>query len=148
MGDAGALFLGFLLALLALQLRFPRNVNFVTWMVPVFILGLPIFDTTLVTVSRLRRGLSPVTPGKDHTSHRLVQLGFSQREAVLILYLISGTLGLVGIFITEATVVEGYGIGITAALLASYAIWWLERKQVGESASLRVGESANQHLSE
>ncbi|HEX6383562.1 MAG TPA: MraY family glycosyltransferase [Anaerolineae bacterium] len=128
MGDAGALFLGFLLALLALQLRFPRNVNFVTWMVPIFILGLPIFDMTLVTVSRLRRGLSPVTPGKDHLSHRLVELGFTQREAVLILYLVAGALGLVGIFITEATILEGYAIGITAALLGAYAIWWLERR--------------------
>jgi phosphoribosylamine--glycine ligase len=50
MGDAGALFLGFLLALLGLQLRFPANSSFVTWMVPVFILALPIFDTTLVVV--------------------------------------------------------------------------------------------------
>jgi UDP-GlcNAc:undecaprenyl-phosphate/decaprenyl-phosphate GlcNAc-1-phosphate transferase len=51
-------------------------------MVPVFIMGLPIFDMTLVVISRLRRGVSPNTPGKDHISHRLVEMGFSQREAV------------------------------------------------------------------
>jgi len=128
MGDAGALFLGFVLALLSLQLRFPENVSFVTWMVPVFILGLPIFDMTLVIISRLRRGVSPNTPGKDHTSHRLVTLGFSQREAVLILYLVSGMMGLIGIFITEATLLEGYAIGGGTAVLSLYLIFRLDRK--------------------
>ena len=127
MGDAGALFLGFVLALLGLQLRFPQNSAFVTWMVPVFILGLPIFDVALVTISRLRRGVSPNTPGKDHTSHRLVALGFSQREAVLILYLVSGVMGLIGIFITEATLLEGYAIGSAAVILGLYLIFWLDR---------------------
>jgi UDP-GlcNAc:undecaprenyl-phosphate GlcNAc-1-phosphate transferase len=125
MGDVGALFLGFLLAVLALQLRFPENSPFVTWMVPVFILGLPIFDTTLVTISRLRRGVSPNTAGKDHTSHRLVALGFSQREAVLILYLFAGIFGLIALFVTQATVWEGYGIGIAVSLVAFYAIFKL-----------------------
>ncbi len=128
MGDAGALFLGFVLALLGLQLRFPENVAFVTWMVPVFILGLPIFDMTLVIISRLRRGVSPNTPGKDHTSHRLVRLGFSQREAVLILYLVSGAMGLIGIFITEATLLEGYAIGGVTAVLCLYLILRLDRQ--------------------
>jgi UDP-GlcNAc:undecaprenyl-phosphate GlcNAc-1-phosphate transferase len=115
------------LALLGLQLRFPENVAFVTWMVPVYILGLPIFDMTLVIISRLRRGVSPNTPGKDHTSHRLVALGFSQREAVLILYLVSGAMGLCGIFITEATVLEGYAIGGVTAVLCLYMIYRLDR---------------------
>ena len=130
MGDAGALFLGFVLALLGLQLRFPANVAFVTWMVPVFILGLPIFDMTLVVYSRLRRGISPNTPGKDHTSHRLVALGFSQRETVLILYLVSGMLGMISIFVTQATVAEGYAIGGVMAAMGIYFILWLERRRL------------------
>jgi UDP-GlcNAc:undecaprenyl-phosphate GlcNAc-1-phosphate transferase len=92
-------------------------------MVPVFILGLPIFDTTLVVISRLKRGVSPITAGKDHTSHRLVALGFSQREAVLILYLVAGIFGLIALFITEATVFEGYLMGTAVALTALYAVW-------------------------
>lgn len=123
MGDVGALFLGFLLAVLGLQLRFPANSNFVTWMVPVFILGLPIFDTTLVVISRLKRGVSPNTAGKDHISHRLVALGFSQREAVLILYLMGGAFGLIALFVTEATVLEGYLMGTAVALIALYVVW-------------------------
>lgn len=128
MGDAGSMFLGFLLAVLALDLRFPANVSFVTWMVPVFILGLPILDTTLVIVSRSRRRVNPLTTaGKDHLSHRLVAMGFSQREAVLILYLIAGAFGMIGLFVTGADVVEGYAIALAAALAGLYSIWRLER---------------------
>ena len=127
MGDTGALFLGFLLALLGLQLRFPANSSFVTWMIPVFILALPIFDTTLVVWSRLRRGVSPNTAGKDHLSHRLVQRGFSQREAVLLIYLLAGAGGMVGVFITEATILEGYLIFAGALLLGAVTIWQLDK---------------------
>ncbi len=128
MGDVGSLFLGFLLAVMGIQLRFPDNSNFVTWMVPVFLFGLPILDMVMVVFSRLRRGLSPNTAGKDHISHRLVQLGFSPREAVLILYLFSGMLGMMALFITQATIVEAYAIAIVAAFLGAIAIMWLERK--------------------
>ncbi|MCI0394033.1 MAG: undecaprenyl/decaprenyl-phosphate alpha-N-acetylglucosaminyl 1-phosphate transferase [Chloroflexi bacterium] len=136
MGDAGALFLGFLLAVLGIQLRFPGNVNFVTWMVPVFILGLPIFDTTLVIISRLRRRVNPfTTAGKDHVSHRLATMGFSHREVVLLLYLVAGTFGMVGLFITQADPLEGYTIGATTALLLLYAIWRLERRRERAAAA-------------
>ena len=127
MGDAGSIFLGFLLAVLAMQLRFPDNSNFVTWMVPVFILGLPIFDMTLVVISRLHKGQSPNTPGRDHLSHRLVNIGCSQREAVLVLYIVAGILGLTGVFVTQATIEEGYFIGFVTAILAAFAIWRFEQ---------------------
>jgi UDP-GlcNAc:undecaprenyl-phosphate GlcNAc-1-phosphate transferase len=129
MGDAGAYFLGFWLAVLGIQLRFPQNVSFVTWMVPVLVLGLPIFDTALVTISRLRRGVHPFTGGQDHLSHRLVQRGFSQREAVLLLYLIAGAFGMVALFVTEADVAEGYFVGAMVALLCAAAIWRLLRAE-------------------
>ncbi len=127
MGDVGSLFLGFLLAVLGLQLRFPDNSNFVTWMVPVILFGIPIFDMTLVVISRLRRGISPATAGKDHTSHRLVSLGFNPRETVLTLYLICGILGMIALYVTQATVIEGYALATATALLTLLAIWWLER---------------------
>jgi UDP-GlcNAc:undecaprenyl-phosphate GlcNAc-1-phosphate transferase len=117
MGDSGSLFLGFMLAAVGIMLRFPGNVAFVTWMVPVLVLGLPIFDTALVSISRLRRRLNPLTtPGKDHTSHRLVALGFTPREAVLVLYLAAGVCGMLATFVTQASMVEGYVVGGLAAL--------------------------------
>ena len=142
MGDAGALFLGFLLAMLGIQLRFPENSYFVTWMVPVLVLGLPIFDMILVVFSRLRRGVSPNTRGKDHTSHRLVGLGLSQREAVLWLYLAGGALGMIAIFVTQATIAEGYLIGALVALIALYAIWQLDFRL----ASSKIDDERNREL--
>ena len=128
MGDSGSLFLGFVMAALGIKLRFPQNVPFVTWMIPPLVLGVPIFDTTLVTISRLRRGLNPLTtPGKDHTSHRLTYAGFSRREAVLILYIVGFVFGMLALFITQATVAEGYIIGSAVFAAALYALWRMER---------------------
>jgi UDP-GlcNAc:undecaprenyl-phosphate GlcNAc-1-phosphate transferase len=127
MGDTGSLFLGFMLAALGIKLRFPNNTDAVTWMVPVMVLGVPIFDTTLVVVSRLRRGLHPVTPGKDHSSHRLVRLGFTHREAVMALYLVGGMLGMLAVFVTQADLVEAYLFGGAVFLGAVYGIWRLEQ---------------------
>ncbi len=136
MGDAGSLFLGFMLAAVGLKLRFPDNSAFVTWMVPILVLGVPIFDTTLVTLSRLRRGLNPLTtPGKDHTSHRLVKMGFGQREAVLIIYLACMTLGVIAMYITQASALEGYAVGAVVAAVGAFLLWKLER--VGPLSSER-----------
>ena len=130
MGDSGSLFLGFMLAAIGIKLRFPDNVPFVTWMVPIIVMGMPIFDTTLVFVSRLRRGKNPLTtPGKDHLSHRLVARGFTTREAVMIHYLAGGAYGMVAILVTEATILEGYLLGGAAALVSLYSLWFFEFKR-------------------
>lgn len=131
MGDTGSLFIGFVLAALGIKLRFPDNVAFVTWMIPVVVLGLPVFDTALVVISRLRRGLNPLTtPGKDHVSHRLVAMGVTRREAVLMLYLVCCALGVVAMFLTQASVLEGYFVGALLVLVALYALWRLEQVRV------------------
>src|SRR5262249_2560555 len=84
MGDGGAMLLGFLMAALALKLRLVGVSHGAAWLVPVFILGVPIFDTIMVSISRSRRGLLPfATPGKDHTAHRLANCGLGTRRAVL-----------------------------------------------------------------
>lgn len=87
MGDGGAMFLGFMLATLGIKLRFPAPAPVVSWLVPVLVLIVPIFDTTLISISRSRRGLIPFTsPGKDHAAHRLSNLGLGHRGAALALY--------------------------------------------------------------
>jgi len=128
MGDTGSMFLGFLLAALGIKLRFPSNVPWITWLVPVCVLALPIFDTTLVFVSRLRRGKNPLTtPGKDHLSHRLVALGLTRREAVLTCYLVGGACGLVAVYIAQSRFPDGYVAAGLLALAAVAGIIWLER---------------------
>ena len=138
MGDSGSLFLGFVLAAVGIKLRFPTNTVWVTWMVPVLVLGVPIFDTTLVVVSRLRRGLNPfTTPGRDHVSHRLVGLGWTRREAVLLLYLAGCTLGAIAMFISQASASEAYAILLGVAMLAVVALVRLERH--GADAAVSAG---------
>jgi len=97
-------------------------------MVPVCVLAVPIFDTTLVTFSRLRRGKNPLTtPGKDHLSHRLVALGLTRREAVLTCYLIGCACGMVAVYIAHAVMFDAYiaaGLLIVAGIIG---IIWFER---------------------
>lgn len=127
MGDAGSLFLGFVLSAVGVKLRFPGNSYTVTWMIPVLVLGIPVFDTTLVVISRLRRGLNPFTSaGTDHISHRLVAGGWTHREAVLALYLAACALGGIAIFVSRAGMGEAYAVGGVVALAGLYALWKLE----------------------
>ncbi len=132
MGDAGSLFLGFLLASVAIKLRFPSNSVTVTWMIPVLIMAVPIFDTSMVFISRLRRGKNPLTtPGKDHISHRLAFLTGSRREAVLICYLLAGAVGLTAVFVAEAGLWEAIAVGGTVLAVAIYWIWRFEFRNGG-----------------
>lgn len=98
MGDSGSMFLGFSLASVALMGTWQEASNLaVTLIIPVTVLAVPIFDTTLVTVVRRLKGIPVSQGGKDHTSHRLVMLGLSERKAVLILYGISVFFGLLAV---------------------------------------------------
>lgn len=96
MGDSGSLFLGYTLAAVSIA-RTPRASNiFAVMGVPTLLFLLPILDTMLVTFTRLLRGQSPVQGGSDHTSHRLVAFGLTEKQAVLVLYgtaLMSGIVG-------------------------------------------------------
>ncbi|MBI5957070.1 MAG: undecaprenyl/decaprenyl-phosphate alpha-N-acetylglucosaminyl 1-phosphate transferase [Chloroflexi bacterium] len=130
MGDAGSLFLGFMLAALGIKLRF-ENTDIVTWMIPVMVLGLPIFDTTLVTLSRLRRRVPIYQGSTDHLSHRLVALGFTKREAVFALSLAAMAFGLGSLFLLKASILEGYFTGTVVAVACLAALVWLERRWIG-----------------
>ena len=89
MGDAGALFLGILIA--TLTLRFDPNPIYLSasFALPILLLAVPILDTSVAVISRARRRISPFQGGQDHLSHRLMRAGFSKRQAVLSLWLIS-----------------------------------------------------------
>src|SRR6516162_156455 len=128
MGDGGAMFLGFLMATLGLKLRLAQSSNLAGWLAPVLILGATIFDTTLVTISRSRRGLLPfATPGKDHSAHRLANLGLGQRGAVLTMYLAGALCGGAGVLVSYLPTWQAAIAGATVFLLMLPGILWLER---------------------
>src|SRR6266705_6496276 len=128
MGDGGAMFLGFLMATLALKLRpVMAGAHNAAWLVPVFILGATIFDTTLISVSRSRRGFIPfTTPGKDHAAHRLSNLFNSQRSAVLVLYAVGTVFGLLALAISRLPALPAYSVAAVAGVAALAAIALLE----------------------
>jgi len=88
MGDSGSLFLGFILATLAIAQQKQQQASNVLAVlgVPMLLFLLPILDTSLVTFTRLLRGQSPAQGGRDHTSHRLIAFGLSERQTLLVLY--------------------------------------------------------------
>ena len=128
MGDGGAMLLGFLMATLGLKLRPVSPHPATDWLLPVLILGVPIFDTSLIIISRSRRGLLPfASPGKDHTAHRLSNLGLGHRGAVLFIYAIGCVTGGLGILSTYLPAPEAFAVAGVALLLAVFAIFVLEK---------------------
>jgi UDP-GlcNAc:undecaprenyl-phosphate GlcNAc-1-phosphate transferase len=102
MGDCGSMFLGFSLATLALDGTQRSAPNLVlSLLVPVVVLAIPIFDTTLVSVSRVLHGRSVSQGGRDHSSHRLVALGLSERAAVLVFYALAAAFGVLALAATR-----------------------------------------------
>jgi len=127
MGDGGAMFLGYLMAALSLKLRPESDESHTIWLVPLLILGVAIFDTTLVSISRSRRGLLPFTsPGKDHTAHRLANLGLGQRGAVLALYALAFLLGGLALLVPRLSPGQAYVVVTIATLLGLVAVYFLE----------------------
>lgn len=129
LGDNGSLVLGFLLASLTVQAGWARDDKIKALLVPCAILGVPLYDITLSTLLRIRRGVvrGPVQAivycGRDHLSHRLVAFGMSRREAVLLLYLCGMIGGAVGFFLSRPGVgpavywpVAGASLAVLVAL--------------------------------
>src|SRR6516165_4755578 len=128
MGDGGAMFLGFLMATLGLKLRLAQSSNLAGWLAPVLILGATIFDTTLVTISRSRRGLLPfAAPGKDHAAHRLANLGLGQRGAVLTMYMVGAVSGALALLVSTSPISFAIVAIPFALILALAGVVYLER---------------------
>jgi UDP-GlcNAc:undecaprenyl-phosphate GlcNAc-1-phosphate transferase len=145
MGDAGSLFLGFMLAVLGVKLRFEGPTN-VTFLVPMLVLGVAILDTALVTVCRLRARRSPFQGGLDHVSHRLVFIGIPVPVAVALIYGGAGGLGVIALVVSRVDRISAYllaglmllGGAFVATLLARVPVYrgwdvWREIVLVNET---------------
>ena len=101
MGDTGSTFLGYMLATVSIMGLF-KFYAVISFAVPFLILGLPIFDTANAIIRRLAEGRSPMSPDRGHVHHKLIDMGFNQKQAVAILYAISATLGLTAVVLTSS----------------------------------------------
>ncbi|MDQ2654129.1 MAG: undecaprenyl/decaprenyl-phosphate alpha-N-acetylglucosaminyl 1-phosphate transferase [Chloroflexota bacterium] len=137
MGDAGSLLLGFLLAVLAIKLRFPGLEPERAWIAPLLVLIVPIADTSLVTISRLRRGVSISSGGRDHISHRLLKLGLTVRQAVGLLYAAALAGGVSAVLVT--TVEPDFMAAILIAsvtIMVLIAVTALERLDLSDTGQV------------
>ena len=126
MGDTGALFLGFILSCISVQ-GFLKMSAVISFAVPILILGLPIFDTLFAIARRALTGKPIMSPDRGHLHHRLLDMGFSQRRVVTILYTLTAVLCLTAVVIS----IKGYTRGLIL-ILAVLVIILLSVKVMGE----------------
>ncbi|MEE8525303.1 MAG: MraY family glycosyltransferase [Thermoanaerobaculia bacterium] len=127
MGDAGSFFLGLTLAVLGIEAQ-RQTGHRAGWIPAMLILALPLFDTTLVTISRLRRGQNPLTtPGRDHLAHRLARRGWSDRKIVAFFAASTAILGICAFFVAAKPDAAEL-VGVVVLAVGSVALVWFERK--------------------
>ena len=136
MGDSGSMFLGYMLAGISV-IGAVKCAATIALIVPILALGLPILDTTFAIVRRYRGGVPIFKPDKGHLHHRLMDLGFSQRQAVLLMYVISALLGLSAVALTEVSYQFAIAIVCMVVALVLYGA-----KKIG---IFRMNDSAHQH---
>jgi UDP-GlcNAc:undecaprenyl-phosphate GlcNAc-1-phosphate transferase len=121
MGDAGALFLGVLLATLTVRFEPSTQTQIGSYLVPILLLAIPILDTTVAVFSRVRRHLSVFQGGQDHLSHRLIRAGLSRKQAAFCLWSLSAFFAVVAITISTFSIsAESYfltGVGLLWVIL-------------------------------
>ncbi|HEX6164823.1 MAG TPA: MraY family glycosyltransferase [Vicinamibacterales bacterium] len=145
MGDCGSLMLGFSLAAMALGsegVRASRTDVLTVIVAPVFVLLIPIFDTTLVTAARILAGRSPAIGGRDHSSHRLVAIGLSERSAVFLLWGLAAMGGAIGLIVRNTT--QGWSLivgGLFLTLMGLFAVYLARVRVYDDRVAPPVRES-------
>jgi UDP-GlcNAc:undecaprenyl-phosphate GlcNAc-1-phosphate transferase len=119
MGDAGALFLGVIISVATIRVNPGITPSWMSLAIPIVLLAVPLLDTCVAVFSRISRGVSPLTGGKDHLSHRLVRAGLSRPIAVIALWVASG------ICMAIATGIYKYPEIYGAPLIVAFAFAWL-----------------------
>lgn len=131
MGDTGALLLGFMLAVISIE-GVMKSVATIAIVVPILILGVPIFDTTFAIFRRLLSGRSIAEADKGHLHHRLLDKGFSQRQTVLILYGLSAVFGIFAVIVAKANSKQAVYLSVLlflAAILFAFKLGMFTNKK-------------------
>jgi UDP-GlcNAc:undecaprenyl-phosphate GlcNAc-1-phosphate transferase len=132
LGDSGAQLLGFLLAALALVYTPPHLPQASSWFVPILFFSIPIFDTTLVTISRLRKNSPVYRAGLDHTYHRFVALGMSSQRSVTTMHLLAifiDCLAFVALYLSPLWANILFGLILLSGFVS---VFWLDHEKRGK----------------
>lgn len=131
MGDAGALFLGVLLATLTIRLEPTTATEIGSFATPVFLLAVPILDTSVAVISRLRRQVSPFQGGQDHLSHRLIRSGLSRKQTAATLWVLSGVFSVIAIFMSKSNVIlENFLVAVATLLWIILFVLFMKTKDL------------------
>jgi UDP-GlcNAc:undecaprenyl-phosphate GlcNAc-1-phosphate transferase len=103
MGDAGALFLGVLLATLTVRFEPTSRTQIGSYLTPFFLLAIPVLDTSVAVFSRISRHISPFQGGQDHLSHRLIRFGLSRKQSAFVLWALCGLFASIAILLSKST---------------------------------------------
>jgi len=128
MGDTGATFIGYILATISIQGLF-KFYAIMSFAVPFLILALPIFDISFAFFRRLLAGKNPMKPDRGHVHHRLIDMGFNQKQAVAIMYTLSGILGLTAVVLTASGELRAmlFIIGVIIVAVISARVFLYDR---------------------
>ncbi len=121
MGDTGSTFLGYILGCVSIMGLF-KYYTIISFAVPFLVLGLPIFDTAFAMIRRILTGKSPMQADRGHVHHKLIDLGFSQKQTVAILYAVSGVLGLSALILTSSGALRALLLVVTVVICATIAM--------------------------
>ena len=127
MGDTGSTFLGFVLACISIQ-GIMKMYALVSFAVPVLILGLPIFDTLFAIVRRLLTGKPIMSPDRGHLHHRLLDMGFSQKQTVTILYTLTSILCLTAVVMALKDAIRGLILVLAVVIILVVSLAVMEPK--------------------
>ena len=145
-GETGATFLGFSLAVVSIQGLF-KTQAVITYIIPFLILGVPIFDTAFAMLRRILSGRHPFSADKGHLHHRLVDMGFNKKQSVQILYAVSALLGVSSIMLITQKIV--YAVIIIAVSLAiSVAMWIIFKDEKMKIESGLISENGDDQKKE
>jgi len=146
MGDTGALLLGYVLSTVSILGLF-KFYAVVSFAAPFLVLALPLMDTAFAFMRRLLKGQNPMSPDRGHFHHRLIDMGLSQKQAVAILYAISGLLGFMAVVITTSDKIRA--LILVAAVIAAVIVVFFVFRGIGKSAiKMEKETSKNQEETE
>ena len=146
MGDTGSTFLGFVLATVSIQGLF-KFYTIISFAVPFLMLGLPLFDTCFAILRRISKGQNPMSPDRSHVHHRLIDMGFNQKQAVSILYVISAILGLSAVVLTTSGALKAMVL-LCALCLAGLIAARISMSHAEHHEKLEEKKEAADHVAE
>ena len=131
MGDTGSTFLGFILATMSIQGLF-KLYAIISFAVPFLILGIPIFDICFAVIRRLARGQNPMVADRGHVHHRLIDMGFNQKQSVMITYMLTALLGLAAVVLTSSGEIKALILLGAVFIVGGVGIWLINSHRTQE----------------